>query len=63
MLRPAKLLLVTLSVSALLISTQSWATSGYFSHGTSVAENGMAGAGVAYLQDLLAAANNPAGMV
>ena len=63
MLRPAKLLLVTLSVSALLISTQLWATNSYFSHGTSVAENGMAGAGVAYSQDLLAAANNPAGMV
>ncbi len=63
MLRPAKLLLTTLSVSALLLSTQSWATNGYFSHGTSVAEKGMAGAGVAYSQDTLAAASNPAGMV
>jgi long-chain fatty acid transport protein len=40
-----------------------WATNGYFSHGTSVAEKGMAGAGVAYSQDALSAANNPAGMV
>jgi long-chain fatty acid transport protein len=40
-----------------------WATNGYFSHGTSIAEKGMAGAGVAYSQDTLAAANNPAGMV
>jgi len=40
-----------------------WATNGYFSHGTSVAEKGMAGAGVAYSQDTLSAASNPAGMV
>jgi len=39
------------------------ATNGYFSHGTSVAEKGLAGAGVAYSQDTLSAANNPAGMV
>jgi long-chain fatty acid transport protein len=63
MTKPTKLLLAILSVSALLLSTQSWATNGYFSHGTSVAEKGMAGAGVAYSQDSLAAANNPAGMV
>lgn len=63
MTKPAKLLLAILSVSALLLSTQSWATNGYFSHGTSVAEKGMAGAGVAYSQDALAASNNPAGMV
>ena len=63
MTKPAKLLLTILSVSALLISTQSWATNGYFSHGTSIAEKGMAGAGNAYSQDALSAANNPAGMV
>ena len=63
MTKPAKLLLATLSVSALLISTQSWATNGYFSHGTSIAEKGMAGASNAYSQDALSAANNPAGMV
>lgn len=63
MTKPAKLLLTILSVSALLLSTQSWATNGYFSHGTSIAEKGMAGAGVAYSQDTLSAANNPAGMV
>ncbi len=40
-----------------------WATNGYFSHGTSVAEKGLAGAGVAYSQDTLSAATNPAGMV
>jgi len=63
MTKPAKILLTTLSVSAILLSTQSWATNGYFSHGTSTAEQGLAGAGVAYSQDTLAAANNPAGMV
>lgn len=38
------------------------ATNGYFSHGTGVKNKGMAGAGVAYPQDALAAAINPAGM-
>jgi len=59
-----KLLLVILPATAtLLFATQSHATNGYFSHGTSVAEKGLAGAGVAYSQDTLSAANNPAGMV
>jgi long-chain fatty acid transport protein len=40
-----------------------FATNGYFSHGYSVKEKGLAGAGVAYSQDSLAAAVNPAGMV
>ena len=48
---------------ALTFPASVWATNGYFSHGTSVAEKGMAGAGVAYSQDTLSAANNPAGMV
>jgi long-chain fatty acid transport protein len=39
------------------------ATNGYFSHGYSMYESGMGGAGVAYPQDCLAAATNPAGMV
>lgn len=63
MFKTAKLLPAILSASALLLSTPSWATNGYFSHGTSIAEKGMAGAGVAYSQDSLAAATNPAGMV
>lgn len=40
-----------------------FATNGYFSHGYSVKEKGLAGAGVAYSQDSLAAATNPADMV
>ncbi len=39
------------------------ATNGYFTHGVSTAEKGLAGAGAAYSQDTLAAGNNPAGMV
>ena len=50
-------------LSAATIPATVSATNGYFTHGVSVAEKGMAGAGVAYSQDTLAAANNPAGMV
>jgi long-chain fatty acid transport protein len=55
-----------LRISALLLlglPATAWATNGYFSHGIGTAEKGLAGAGVAYSQDTLAAANNPAGMV
>ena len=45
------------------IPASAWATNGYFTHGVSVIEKGLAGAGVAYSQDTMAAANNPAGMV
>lgn len=48
---------------SLTLPATSWATNGYFSHGTSVAEKGLAGAGAAYSQDTMAAATNPAGMV
>ena len=51
------------AVASFAVATQVQATNGYFSHGTSVAEKGLAGAGVAYSQDALAASNNPAGMV
>lgn len=51
------------AVASFVVVTQAQATNGYFSHGTSIAEKGMAGAGVAYSQDALAAATNPAGMV
>ena len=64
MIDPKKLLLVILPATAILLTaTQSHATNGYFSHGTSVAEKGLAGAGVAYSHDTLSAATNPAGMV
>jgi len=58
-----RLKLLTCALVALTFPATSWATNGYFGHGTSVAEKGLAGAGVAFSQDTLAAANNPAGMV
>lgn len=39
------------------------ATNGYFAHGYGMSAKGMGGAGIAYPQDTLAAATNPAGMV
>ena len=50
-------------MTAFLLPTLSWATNGYFSHGTSIAEKGMAGASAAYSQDALVAATNPTDMV
>jgi long-chain fatty acid transport protein len=55
--------LLTTALILLGLPATAWATNGYFSHGTSVAEKGLAGAGVAYSQDTLSASNNPAGMV
>ncbi len=49
-------------LSGLFITPVAQATNGYFAHGYSTKEKGMAGAGVAYSQDALAAATNPAGM-
>lgn len=63
MINPGKILLTIVSMAAFLLPTLSSATNGYFSHGTSIAEKGMAGAGAAYSQDALTAATNPAGMV
>ncbi len=64
MIQRTRLFLAILPVAAtLILPGQSLATNGYFAHGTSVAEKGLAGAGVAYSHDTLAAANNPAGMV
>ncbi|MCP4334153.1 MAG: hypothetical protein GY785_15965 [Gammaproteobacteria bacterium] len=54
---------LAIALSASILPATVSATNGYFSHGTGVAEKGLAGAGVAYSQDTLAASNNPAGMV
>ena len=54
--------IATLFVS-LGLASSAWATNGYFAHGISTAEKGLAGAGAAFSQDTLAAANNPAGML
>jgi len=58
-----KYLQSSLIALALVLPATSFATNGYFSHGTSIAEKGLAGAGAAYSQDAMSAANNPAGMV
>ena len=55
--------LVAFAIVAALAAPSAYATDGYFSHGYSMKEQGMGGAGVAYPQDSLAAATNPAGMV
>ena len=54
--------LIALSVSGMLASSAAYATNGYFAHGYSTKEKGLAGAGVAYSQDAMAVANNPAGI-
>ena len=55
--------LLTLGITSVFVSPFANATNGFFTHGTSTKEKGLAGAGVAYSQDALAAATNPAGMV
>ncbi len=55
--------LIAVSISSLLASSAAFATNGYFAHGYGIKAKGMGGAGVAYSQDALAAATNPAGMV
>lgn len=59
-MRPHRLALSGL-VAALLAPVASYATNGYFSHGYGVKALGQAGVGVAWAQDSLAAATNPAG--
>jgi len=62
MSRSIKKSLIALSVSSALIAPSAFATNGYFAHGYSTTEKGMAGAGVAHSQDAMAVANNPAGI-
>jgi long-chain fatty acid transport protein len=54
--------LLAITVSGILASPAVYATNGYFSHGFSTKEKGLAGAGAALSQDSMAAATNPAGM-
>jgi len=55
--------LLALAVASVLAAPVAHATNGYFGHGYSTKEKGVAGAGTAYSQDALASATNPAGMV
>ncbi len=54
--------LLAIAVSSILASSAVHATNGYFGHGYSTKEKGLAGAGTAFSQDAMAAATNPAGM-
>jgi len=54
--------LIALSISSALAAPSAFATNGYFAHGYSTTEKSLAGAGVAYSQDAMAIANNPAGI-
>ena len=63
MSRGIKKSLIALSVSSIMAAPSAFATNGYFAHGYSTAEKGLAGAGVAHSSDSLASATNPAGMV
>lgn len=55
-------ILLALMAGSALVPAVAGATNGYFSHGYGMKAKGMGGAGVAYPQDALAAATNPAGM-
>lgn len=55
--------LIALSISSAVVAPSAFATNGYFAHGYSTAEKGLAGAGVAYSHDAMASATNPAGLV
>ncbi len=54
--------LLAIAVTSLLAAPIAHATNGYFMHGYSTKEKGLAGAGVAFSQDALASATNPAGI-
>jgi len=54
--------LIALSLTGVMVAPAAYATNGYFAHGYSTKEKGLAGAGVAYSQDSLAIATNPAGI-
>ncbi len=62
MSRSIKKSLIALTVSSAIFAPSAFATNGYFAHGYSTAEKGLAGAGTAYSQDAMSIANNPAGI-
>jgi long-chain fatty acid transport protein len=54
---------LVVALAALGFAGSALATNGYFAHGYGMSAKGMGGAGIAYPQDTLVAATNPAGMV
>ena len=63
MKRTTKNLITVVVTAALFAPAAAMATVGYFAHGYGIKSKGMGGTGVAFSQDALAAATNPAGMV
>ena len=61
-LKKSKLALTIAAAVGLTFSAGAFATNGYFAHGYGTQTKGLAGAGVAFSQDSMAAATNPAGM-
>ena len=53
---------IVIAVISCLLTSHSYATNGYFAHGTGIKNRALAGAGVAFPQDAMAGATNPAGM-
>ena len=51
---------IALSIFSLILSSNTFATNGYFTHGLGVKNKGLAGAGTAAPTEAIAAANNPA---
>ncbi len=51
-----------IALAAIGFAGSAAATNGYFAHGYGIKAKGMGGAGIAFPQDALAAATNPAGM-
>jgi long-chain fatty acid transport protein len=58
-----KLKKIAVLIAAAGLSSSAFATNGYFAHGYGIKAKGMGGVGIAYGQDALAAATNPANMV
>ena len=56
-------ILVSMMIAGGLVAPAAYATNGYFAHGYGAKSEGMGGVGIAFPQDALAAATNPAGMV
>ena len=54
---------IQFSLSLLLTASAALATDGYFDHGFGVKAKGLGGAGVAFAQDSMVVATNPAGLV
>jgi long-chain fatty acid transport protein len=58
-----KQLICFAAIAGMMLPSSAYATNGYFSDGYGMKAKGMGGAGIAYPQDSIAAATNPAGMV